>query len=328
MNWSSKNTNMKLPHQDSPWPVIVLGAAGFVGRHVCRQLADQGVPVIGLGHGQWKKAEWQAWGLSHWSDADITLESLEALPCHSDFFSIVHCAGSGAVSYAFQQPLADYERAVHSTALALEWSRQQKDRCRSVVMVSSAAVYGDQGNIDLVEGCARSPVSPYGMHKLAAEQLCESYGRFFDLDVTVVRLFSVYGEGLQKQLLWDAMGKFRDGRNDFFGTGEELRDWIHIKDAAKLLCAAALKCNGGFKVFNGCHEKASTRQVLTTLCQEMRLPLEPQFNGQVHTGNPRRLTGNYAYAQNTLDWHPSISLAEGLKRYVQWYKNTESSRLA
>lgn len=299
--------------------LLVLGAAGFIGRHVCRALATRGIHVLGLGHGNAAEFDPNHWGCARWSSASIDIESIEALAGDVALAGIVHCGGNGVVASAFADPFRDYQRAVLSTAAALDFVRQRKlESCR-VVLASSAAVYGDQGDVDLQESAVRSPISPYGFNKVAAESLCDSYARFFGVRSSVVRLFSVYGEGLRKQLLWDAMRKFSGGESRFFGTGNELRDWLHVTDAADLLARAALQPQSTFEVFNGGHEHASTRHVLTLLSQAACTTHQPEFSGETHIGNPRRLTADASHARGQLQWSPRVSLREGIKGYGEWF---------
>jgi UDP-glucose 4-epimerase len=189
-----------------------------------------------------------------------------------------------------------------------------------VVLTSSAAVYGDQGDVDLIEGSIRVPISPYGFHKVAAEALGESYARFFGGKVSIVRLFSVYGEGLRKQLLWDAANKFERNAPEFFGTGDEWRDWIHVEDAASLLCAAAFRSREPLEIFNGANAKATTSTVLSRLGAMLGSGHPPTFNAETHVGNPRRLTADDSSLRSRLDWAPTIGLEEGLARYADWFK--------
>lgn len=307
---------------------LVLGAKGFVGRHVCRALADSGIGVTGLGHGQWQGDDLAAWGLSHWVEGEIDLPTLESLKLDMFPDVLIHCGGSGAVSFSYANPLDDFHRSVDSTAAVLEWVRRSGSASSRVVAVSSAAVYGDQGDVDLTEMATRSPVSPYGFHKLAAESLCDSYSRFFGIKVSIVRLFSVFGEGLRKQLLWDALNKFERGQFQFFGTGNELRDWIHVDDAARLLCAAASAPQADFEVYNGGNEHADIRDVLSRLATACGIGHVPEFNGQTHTGNPRRLTSNCGHARRQLGWHPGVSLTDGLSRYAAWFRQGSPSDVA
>lgn len=299
--------------------VVVLGAAGFVGRHVAREMNARGFDVIGIGHGCWSAEEASAWGIGTWIEADIGLPALESTALAEPPQAVIHCGGSSVVSYSYQQPLDDFLRSTYSTAATLEWIRLNcNGQCR-LVLVSSAAVYGDRGDTDATESSTTAPISPYGFHKVSAESLCDSYCRFFDTPVSIVRLFSVYGEGLRKQLLWDAMCKFRDCRSEFFGTGNELRDWIHVEDAARLLCAAAMAPQARFEIYNGGHDQATTREVLTQLAQAASPSIVPQFSGEVHKGNPRRLTADCGHAHRLLGWTPQVTLAQGLPRYAEWF---------
>jgi UDP-glucose 4-epimerase len=301
--------------------VLVTGAAGFVGRNVCRAFSSLGYQVHGVGHGDWMPEEWQSWGISRWVAADISINSLEETAAKAEFDAIIHCAGGGAVSYSYANPFEDYHRSVSSTVTLLEFARSSLASKPRIVLASSAAVYGDQGDVDLMESATCSPLSPYGYHKFVAENLCNSYSRFFGIQTSIVRLFSVYGEGLRKQLLWDALNKFSRDENTFFGSGNELRDWIHVDDAVKLLCLAAVTPQNSFEIYNGGHIKTTTCDVLNQLANEVGLNNELVFNGETHTGNPYRLTADYGLAQQKLGWQPTVELNEGIARYVKWFKN-------
>lgn len=315
---------MQTQHDAAARPVaLILGAAGFIGRHVAREMARSGFEVRGVGHGAMPASLREQWGVSSWLESDITLPALSQAAGTDPVAVVMHCAGSGAVAFSYSQPMEDYQRSVDSTLAMLEFVRSRAEAPR-VVVASSAAVYGDQGDIDIEESAMRSPISPYGFHKMTAEILCDSYSRFFGVTASIVRLFSVYGEGLRKQLLWDALNKFGRGENRFFGTGHELRDWIHVDDAARLLVAAATAAQPRFAVYNAGHEKATTREVLTTLAAMYGLSPEVVFSGETHTGNPHRLTASCFRARQLLEWTPGVALQQGLQRYVNWY--AESSR--
>ncbi len=116
--------------------------------------------------------------------------------------AVIHLAGGSLVGPSIANPGEDFRRTVQAMQHLLEWLRLANPAAR-VVVASSAAVYGDGHMQPISETAAYAPTSPYGTHKAMAEMLCRSYGRQYGMQIALVRLFSVYGPGLRKQLIWD-----------------------------------------------------------------------------------------------------------------------------
>jgi UDP-glucose 4-epimerase len=296
--------------------VLVTGAHGFLGRHVARLFSQKGHTVLGIGHGEWDREEWQSWGLSAWHQADITLVALKQ---YAEYPSLIaHCAGSGSVSFSLENPLPDFERTVATTAHMLEYVRLHAPTCR-VVYPSSASVYGTVEIVPIREDCRAAPISQYGVHKLMAEQMVVSYARQFGISAAIVRLFSVYGCGLRKQLLWDACRKFANYDAIFTGTGDEVRDWLHVEDAAELMLAAAEHASLECPTINGgSGEGVSVRDVLYYLGNLLRCDLTPSFSGTRRTGDPSRYVADIR-ASNAWGWHPKRHWKEGVAEYAAWW---------
>lgn len=296
---------------------LVTGAYGFIGRYVARRLTRDGWRVIGLGHGSWTREEWQKWGVAEWHSADITLETLITYASEPDV--IVHCAGSGSVGFSMTHPYQDFQRTVATTLAVLEFARLYAPQAR-VAYPSSAGVYGVVQKLPIAETDPLSPASPYGVHKCLAEGLCESYARHFDISVAVVRLFSVYGPGLRKQLLWDASQKIMNGQNGFFGSGEEVRDWLHVEDAASLLITAADHASTGCPMVNGGSGVGVTvREVLTELFDCFERADTPNFSGAARSGDPVGYVADISRPKHW-GWQPSIGWKDGLRDYVAWFR--------
>lgn len=298
---------------------VVTGANGFLGRHVARLLARRGQTVVGLGHGDWPRAEWQSWGLSEWRAGDVTLETLKS--CAVAPSLIVHCAGSGSVAASLADPLADFERTVATTAYVLEYVRTAAPGC-AVVYPSSASVYGAAEEVPIREECRAAPISQYGVHKLMAEQLVASHARQFGVSAAIVRLFSVYGPGLRKQLLWDACRKFAEHDSVFMGTGAEERDWLHVEDAAELLLAAASHASAACPTVNGGSGVGTTvREVLAHLggCLGAE-PRTPTFSGTQRKGDPDRYVAKIERSA-AWGWSPRRHWKEGVEEYAAWWKD-------
>jgi UDP-glucose 4-epimerase len=208
---------------------IVTGARGFLGRHTSAALTASGWSVLGLGHGSWTAEEARAWGVGRWVHGPVNLSTLKALDIQPAL--ICHCAGGGSVSHSIQSPRDDFRRTVETTMDVLEFARLCAPGA-VVLYPSSAAVYGATTKLPMQESDPCNPISPYGVHKLMAEQACAYYAKNFGLRVACTRFFSIYGPQLRKQLLWDACQKMTIQKSpSFFGSGQETRDWINILDA-------------------------------------------------------------------------------------------------
>jgi UDP-glucose 4-epimerase len=182
---------------------------------------------------------------------------------------------------------------------------------------SSAAVYGATPAGPIDEEAPLNPVSLYGEHKKMAEELCASSG----LRVALLRLFSVYGPGLRKQLLWDACRKLSAGERTFGGDGTEKRDWVHVEDAAAFFVRAAQVAPDGFSTVNvGSGRAVSTREVLTTLFAAWSDAGEPVFTGAARPGDPQHYQAATARARSW-GWRPERSLADGIAEYVRWFRS-------
>jgi UDP-glucose 4-epimerase len=296
---------------------LITGAHGFVGRHAARCYGERGWKVIGMGHGVWPRTEWTEWKISEWHTCDITIDSLLSYGGEPDV--IVHCAGGGSVGFSVSHPFQDYERTVATTAHVLEFVRLHAQGAR-IVYPSSAGVYGTTAKLPIDEESVLNPVSPYGMHKKMAEELCYSYGRHFGVASAIVRLFSIYGVGLRKQLLWDACTKLSRNEMEFFGTGRETRDLLHIQDAAELLFLAGEHASRDCPVVNG---GSGTRTMIRDIVAEVfacfQRTDQPVFIGNNRQGDPEHYEADITRAMSW-GWKARIGRVTGINEYAKWFR--------
>lgn len=301
--------------------ILITGAFGFLGRHTARKFQQKGgYYITGIGHGKWDIHEYHQWGLNEWHNSTITFESLINL--RKKFDVIVHCGGSGSVAFSFENPYEDFQKTAQSTLSILEYIRSQNHLCH-FIYPSSPAVQGNVGDFPIKESDPCHPVSPYGFHKKISEDLCHSYNKNFGIPVTIIRFFSIYGAGLQKQLLWDACLKIKEASEEvsFFGTGEETRDWVNEDDATNFIRAvASTKDNLALSVLNcGSGQKTTVRETLELLIRTYGKKITITFNQRVKEGDPRFYQADITLAAK-MGWIPEITLQEGLQTYVSFFK--------
>lgn len=307
---------------DSRTSIWVTGARGFIGGHLVRQFAADGHAVHGIGHGAIDESECRRLGLWSWINGEIEAANLDAMAAaHGNPAAIVHAAGGSSVGLAIAHPLEDFSRTVASTARLLEWVRVRSPESR-VIATSSAAVYGSGHAGPIAERSPLTPMSPYGQHKLMMEQFCSSYAATFGVRSTVVRLFSVYGLGLRKQLLWDVCSRLENGAGELVlqGTGEELRDWCDVRDVVRLLAMVARAPQPDTtSVINGGSGRAFRVSDVATLLASHWGNVPVRFSGTVRAGDPFSLVADdTALRGRGFEWQ--VGLDQGIADYVGWFK--------
>ncbi|WP_298363166.1 NAD(P)-dependent oxidoreductase [uncultured Bradyrhizobium sp.] len=307
--------------------VWVTGANGFIGRHLVHELAGAGHAVHGVGHGALDATESRRLGLQSWINGEIDAANLNALAtAHGLPTHIFHLAGGSSVGVSIERPFEDFSRTVASTARLLEWLRGSAPNS-ALIVASSAAVYGADHLGPIPEDAVLTPMSPYGQHKLMMEQLCQSYARSFGIRSAVVRLFSVYGPNLRKQLLWDICSRLKAGQSPLTlgGTGAEIRDWIDVRDVARLLASVAQQLSSeAFSVINGgSGHGTSVTAIADGLIRHWGSDTVVHYSGLARHGDPVSLLADDARLRRMkFDWR--IPLDRGLADYVAWFKGQAS----
>jgi len=303
--------------------VWITGGKGFIGRNLAKYISTYKVDIFGIGHGSWSTGEYSMWGYQSWMSAEIDNDSLSLLASDTGLpKTIYHLAGGSAVHPSILNPYEDFQRTVDTTARLLEWVRQNSPQTR-VIGISSAAVYGAGFEQPIKEAYVGQPYSPYGFHKSMLESLFSSYRATFDLNVAVVRLFSVYGEGLEKQLLWDLCNKLDKSDSNkvvLNGTGRELRDWLHVADATQLLWMIGnLDASANHIVNGGTGLATSILQLARITAGAWGEDHEIEFNGIARKGDPQCLIADTDLS-SSLGFVAHVPVVDGVRDVVEWFK--------
>lgn len=305
--------------------ILITGAGGFLGRNIVAHFSQKGWQVRGLV----RKTD----GLMPmpgvlWFALELPSPALGVLLAREQPDVIVHAAASANVGLSVSNPAQDFAQSVVTFSNLLD-SVRLSGISPQIIFLSSAAVYGNPATLPVREDAPIAPVSPYGFHKRMCEEMASYYQNLYGLEVSVLRIFSAYGDGLRRQVLWDMVQQARaTGRIALSGTGDESRDFIHASDVARgIECVAASAGRAPTGVLNVASGVSTTIRSLATLVQDAICgpgqPVIPvAFSGQQRSGDPLRWQADITRLA-ALGFTPGVSLEEGVRRYVSWVQNLQ-----
>jgi nucleoside-diphosphate-sugar epimerase len=311
-----------------PTRVIVTGAAGFIGSHLCENLLAAGHEVVGID------------SFSDYYERERKEENLRTARAHQNFALeeadlvdadlkrvlngatvVFHLAGQPGVRPSWG---SQFDRYVHDNIVAtqrlLEFLRDVP--ITRLVFASSSSVYGDAEMFPTKETALPRPVSPYGMTKLAAEHLAFVYMRNFGIPATSLRYFTVYGPRQRPDM---AFCRFMEALVDeqeieVFGDGEQTREFTYVSDAVDGTVKAASADVVGQIINLGGGSRVTVNRVLDTLEDISRIKVRRRTLPAA-PGDPRHTGASINVAREKLGWEPRISLREGLTRQWKWFQS-------
>lgn len=295
--------------------LLITGAGGFLGHYLVEE-ANAQFQVVGIDRiSRPRDLNCQ------WAECSVPSEQFESLIAQIKPDAIIHAAGTASVQFSILNPLDDFKQNVFVFAYLLEAVRKFAPQCR-VVLISSAAVYGNPEKMPVAESAVTRPLSPYGYHKLLCELMGLQYTQVYGVKFAAARVFSAYGEGLRKQVLWDICQKIlSDGEVELAGTGDETRDFIHARDVAKGLLAliAHARFDGDtYNLANG--EQVKIRDLAALLSRAMNRSVEIKFSGVSRQGDPLNWQADI-HEIRKLGFIPSIKFEEGVRGYADWVRS-------
>jgi UDP-glucuronate 4-epimerase len=305
---------------------LVTGCAGFVGSHLTEALLAGGGDVLGVDcftdnyaladkHANLERArQYDGFRLAAVDVADADLEPLLA-----DRDVVFHLAAEPGVRASWGRRFDRYVRNnVAATQRLLEASAAEP--ARRIVYASSSSVYGDAAEMPTREDATPQPLSPYGVTKLAAEQLCRLYHAEHGVDAVALRYFSVYGPRQRPDMAFRRFcGAAIAGRPiELFGDGRQTRDFTFVADVVAATRAAAAAEGVGGRVYNiGGGSRVSLNGALERLAAIAGRPLDVRRRGR-EDGDVRHTGADIACARADLRFEPATGLEQGLAAEFEW----------
>ncbi len=292
--------------------ILIIGSEGFIGSHA-RDFFSESYNVWCVDVVKKEKAE-------RYTQIDSENSNFDLIFDKNNFDVCINASGNGSVPISINKPVLDFELNVTNTLKILDAIRTHNPECKFINM-SSAAVYGNPTSLPIKETSVLKPLSPYGWHKLYAEQICKEYYYLYNIQTINLRLFSVYGENLKKQLFWDLYHKCLHSKEvELFGSGSESRDFIYIDDLMQAIdCVIKNGLFNGESVNIASGIETEIKKAASIFIGEINPSLELKFNMIVKPGDPLNWMADIEIL-NSFGFKSGMSIENGLKNVVKWLK--------
>jgi nucleoside-diphosphate-sugar epimerase len=306
---------------------IITGVAGFIGSNLAETLLKRGETIVGIDeindYYDPKLKRNNLASLQEYPNFKLIEASIESLDWRSlltETEVVYHQAAQAGVRASWGQSFHYYtERNINATQIILEAAKDTKSLKR-LVFASTSSIYGDAETLPTPESICPQPVSPYGITKLAAERLCELYYQNFQLPVTMLRYFSVYGPRQRPDMAFHKFFKAAIEKTaiPIYGDGQQTRDFTFVGDIIAANLAAATVPEAIGEIFNiGGGSRVVLADVLGKIDAIVGFPIQKNYL-ETARGDARHTGADVSKAKRILGYNPQVSLVEGLTREWEW----------
>ena len=307
----------------------VTGTAGFIGSHLTGALLDRGAEVVGIDcfsdfyPRPIKESNLAAnTGRAGFRFVEARLQDADLPALLNGVTHVFHLAAQAGVRKSWGRDFQAY------TGNNVEASQQLLEACVGLplhrfVYASSSSLYGDRVTIPMREDALPQPVSPYGVTKLAAEQLCYLYHVNHGVPATSVRYFTVYGPRQRPDMAFHRFIKaaLTGQPITLYGDGEQTRDFTFVSDAVAATLAAGERGVPGRAYNIGGGSRVSVNHVLDLIGRLAGAPLDVRREA-AQKGDMRDTFADTSLARADLGFIPAVSLEEGLEAEYRWLSST------
>jgi nucleoside-diphosphate-sugar epimerase len=310
---------------------LITGIGGFIGSSLARELLRRGEQVRGVDNFSTGRRENlnDILGQIDFREADILdLEAMKSACAGVDY--VLHQAAIPSVPKSVLDPLGSNRANVDGTVSLLIAARDAK--VKRVVYAASSSAYGDTPTLPKHENMTPDPISPYAVAKLASERYMISFYRCYGLETVALRYFNIFGPRqdpsspysgvLAKFITMMLAGK----QPTIFGDGEQSRDFTYIDNAveANLLACKALAAQAAGRVFNVATGRRVTLNETFQLLQNLTSYSGSPIYGEERGGDIKHSLADISAAGQNLGYKPKVNFEDGLKRTVDWYRNSHA----
>lgn len=308
--------------------VLLTGAAGFIGAKTAELLLKKGIEVVAIDNlNDYYDPELKKSRLNdlkgpgfHFESMDIEDKgSLERLFKQHHFYVVFNLAARAGVRYSMENPDVYMSTNAQGTLNLLECMKTHK--VSKFVLASTSSLYAGQPMPFREDIPVNTPISPYAATKKAAEIMAYTYHHLYQIDVTVVRYFTVYGPaGRPDMSPFIFADKLLKGEElPVFGTGNQARDFTYVDDIAEGTILASRPL--GYEIINlgGGNNPYTLHQMIHLMEKESGKKAIIKLSSAVK-GDMETTWADISKAKKLLNWEPKVSFEEGIRRLMKWHQ--------
>jgi UDP-glucuronate 4-epimerase len=311
--------------------ILVTGAAGFIGSHLCERLLQlNNTEVIGIDGfinsslNQTKQRNLrELLKNSRFKFDQVDIREADLMKILDGVDAVYHLAGMPGVRTSWGSDFKEYvNHNISATQTLLEAVR--KFPVQKVIYISTSSVYGEKVG-KVTEESIPNPLSPYGVSKLTAEHLCKVYQTCYNIPIVILRYFTVYGPRQRSDMAFHRFikGILNDETLQIYGDGNQTRDFTFVSDCINGTVAVLQAENVIGETINlGGREHASVLEVIKQLEKIIGKKANLEFNEGLK-GEPRNTRADISKAQRLLNYDPVISLKNGLISQINDFYETK-----
>jgi UDP-glucose 4-epimerase len=309
--------------------VLITGGAGFIGSHLVDRLLKEKCRVIVYDNfdsfysGKERNVEYNRDNPNYSLIKDDILNYAALSSKLQGIDIIFHLAAQAGVRYCIENPVKAHDINVTGTMNVLMAAKENE--VKKVVYASSSGIFGQLKYVPIDENHPTNPNSPYSATKLAAEKYCLAFGEVYEMDVTCLRYFSVYGpRGRPDQVIYKFAQALIDQKQPIiYGNGQQTRDFTYVDDVVDATYRAATVKGTAGEVFNiGYGREITIHEVLSTVSKALHTTKINPVYQKTYRGEFSRTYADNRKAAKLLGWKPSTRFEDGVNRFIQWLHNS------
>ncbi|MDC0222865.1 NAD-dependent epimerase/dehydratase family protein [Gammaproteobacteria bacterium] len=280
---------------------LITGASGFIGSSLIDRLDENNQPYVAITS----------------EDGDLSKVEIEGIIDEKNYDNLIHLASRTFVPSSWESPESFINENIASTLNILKFSRKNQ----IPIIFLSAYIYGPQEFLPIREDAEINISNPYAVSKYLSEELCKYFSNQYQMDITILRPFNIYGPGQKSQfLIPEIIEQLKKGNSVCVNSLSPKRDYLYIDDLIDAILMTSVK-QSGLQIYNiGYGESISVLDLLKKIENILEYDLEIIEREIIRKNEINDVIADISSITNSIGWKPTVKLSDGLRKILRLSK--------